>query len=265
MLEARRISVSFRRRDGSKFKALDEVSISVPEGKIVGLVGESGSGKTTLVRTLCGLQRPDSGEVTLDGHPLAEVLDGARKKRWRKEATPLPISMVFQDATGALDPHQTAKSAVAEALRVHRVVPQAEIDAEANRLLRIAGLPADVDDKRPCDMSGGQCQRVCIARAIAPRPTLLIGDEPVSALDVSVQARILKLLAALLASRENGLRAMLIVTHDLAVVSTICDYAYVLDAGRVAEAGEPRKLFASPQSAATRHLLDAAIMKKDRE
>ncbi|MBR0055789.1 MAG: peptide ABC transporter substrate-binding protein, partial [Kiritimatiellae bacterium] len=102
-------------------------------------------------------------------------------------------------------------------------------------------------------------QRVCIARAIAPRPALLIGDEPVSALDVSVQARILKLLAKLLANGENGLRAMLLVTHDLAVVATICDYAYVLDAGRVVEEGEPRGIFNAPRHPATRRLLAAGI------
>ena len=256
MLEATGISVSFKRRGGAAFKALDDVSLSVPDGAIVGLVGESGSGKTTLVRTLCGLIRPDAGRVEIDGRDAAEVFAEARKGRGRGGS--LPVSMVFQDAAGALDPRQTALESVAEALRVHRVVPRAGIHAEAARLLATVGLPADVAGKRPRDLSGGQCQRVCIARAIAPRPSLLIGDEPVSALDVSIQARILKLLATLLESRENGLRAILLVTHDLAVVSTICTHVSVMEKGRIVESGVPREVFAAPRHPCTRHLLAAA-------
>lgn len=256
MLEAIGISVSFKRRGGAAFKALDDVSLSVPDGAIVGLVGESGSGKTTLVRTLCGLIRPDAGRVEIDGRDASEVFAEARKGRGR--GVSLPVSMVFQDASGALDPRQTALESVAEALRVHRAVPRAGIRAEAARLLATVGLPADVAGKRPGEMSGGQCQRVCIARAIAPRPSLLIGDEPVSALDVSIQARILKLLAKLLESRENGLRAILLVTHDLAVVSTICTHVSVMEKGRIVECGVPQEVFAAPRHPCTRHLLAAA-------
>lgn len=251
MLEARGVTVSFRRRGGDPFKALDDVSVAIPDGKVVGLVGESGSGKTTLVRTLCGLQKPDCGGVLLDGRDV-----GAGLRRGRGRA--LPISMVFQDAAGALDPRQTAFDAVAEALRVHHVVPRADVAGETRRLLATVGLPADVAYRRPGEMSGGQCQRVCIARALAPRPSILVGDEPVSALDVSVQARILKLLAKLLADGENGLRSILLVTHDLAVVATVCDYAYVMAAGRVVEEGEPRRLFSAPRHDCTRRLLAAA-------
>lgn len=256
MLEATGISVSFRRRGGAALKALDNVSLSVPDGEIVGLVGESGSGKTTLVRTLCGLIRPDAGRVVIDGRDAATVFAEARSGRVR--GVSLPVSMVFQDAAGALDPRQTATEAVAEALRVHRTVPRDAIQAETARLLTTVGLPADVSGKRPGEMSGGQCQRVCIARAIAPRPSLLIGDEPVSALDVSIQARILKLLASLLESRENGLDAILLVTHDLAVVSTICTRVSVMERGRIVESGVPSEVFAAPRHPCTRRLLAAA-------
>lgn len=252
MLEASHVTVSFRRRGGEPFRALDDVSIKVESGKIVGIVGESGSGKTTLVRTLCGLQKPDSGEVLFKGREIHEAMAAARS------GAGLPLSMVFQDASGALDPRQTAASAVGEALRVHRMVARGGEGEEVRRLLAAVGLPADVAGKRPTEMSGGQCQRVCIARAIAPRPALLIGDEPVSALDVSVQARILKLLAALLKGHENGLEAILLVTHDLAVVAAVCDYVYVMSGGRVVEEGVPREVFAAARHEATRRLLAAA-------
>ncbi len=257
MLEARGITVEFRRRGGEPFRALDNVSLKAADGMITGLVGESGSGKTTLVRTICGLQKPSSGEVLIDGRDAGEAYAAARR------GGGLPVSMVFQDASGALDPRQTALDAVAEALRVHGLAPRPRIRDEAARLLSTVGLPADVAGRRPGAMSGGQCQRVCIARAIAPRPAILIGDEPVSALDVSVQARILKLFAKLLAERANGLRAILMITHDLAVVSAICDYVYVLERGRIVEHGVPSEMFAAPRHAYTRRLLQAASFKYD--
>ena len=254
MLEASGITVSFRRRGGAPVKVLDDVSVTVREGGITGLVGESGSGKTTLVRTICGLLKPDAGTVTLHGRPVL----GAARGDSAGGAGKLPVSMVFQDAAGALDPRQTAEDSIAEALRVHKVVPPPESPATARELMRRVGLPADVARKRPGEMSGGQCQRVCIARAIAPRPMLLIGDEPVSALDVSVQARILKLFKGLLDSPENGLEAILLVTHDLAVVSAVCDYVYVLEHGRIVEEGEPESIFSAPAHPYTRRLLAAA-------
>ena len=240
MLEASHISVSFRRRDGSLLKALDDVSVTIPDGRTVGLVGESGSGKTTLVRVMCGLLRPDAGTVSVDAAGSAH-----------------PVSMVFQDAAGALDPRQRIGDAVAEALRVHGAVPRAQVSEEAARLLKLVGLPGDVAAKRPAELSGGQCQRACIARALAPRPAMLIGDEPVSALDVSVQARILRLFADLMRDPASGLRSLFIITHDLAVVSAICDYAYVMERGRIVEEGAPEKLFASPSHPYTKRLLAA--------
>lgn len=238
MFKASHITVTFRRRDGSKFDALRDVTIEVPEGKIVALVGESGSGKTTLVRTICGLQKPTSGEIE-------------REKGEGK------IGMVFQDAVGALDPRQTVGSAIREILQIHRVVAKESLEGEVKRLLSLVGLPEDVIERRPSALSGGQCQRVCIARALALRPTLLIGDEPVSALDVSVQARILHLLEGLMRNRESGLQSLLLVTHDLAVVSAVCDMVYVLQKGEVVEAGIPEEIFAAPRHPYTRRLLDA--------
>lgn len=242
MLEAKNITVIFRQRNGSILKALDNVSITIPDGKIVGLVGESGSGKTTLVRTICGLQKPTSGTIT----PPQSQNRGKGQ-----------ISMVFQDATGALNPRQTIGNAIAEALKVHNIVPKSEIGKEVMRLLELVGLPPDVANRKPQTLSGGQCQRACIARAMALKPSLLIGDEPVSALDVSVQARILRLFLDLIKDKESGLKSLLLITHDLAVVATICDYVYILERGKIVEEGEPSAIFASPEHPYTKKLLSA--------
>ena len=230
MLSAEDITVTFKRRDGSSFAALDRVSLKVPDGGAVGLVGESGSGKTTLIRTICGLQKPDSGRVFF----------GAAE-----ENTPR-IQMIFQDAVGALNPRQRVGDAIAEVGHVHKIA----VDVEA--LLREVGLPAEIQTRFPNELSGGQCQRICVARALALRPSLLIGDEPVSALDVSVQARILRLLGDL---REKQGLSLLLVTHDLAVVSAVCDYVYVLEKGHMVEEGVPGEVFASPKHPYTRRLL----------
>lgn len=242
MLEANNITVTFKQRDGSLLKALDNVSIMVPDGKIVGLVGESGSGKTTLVRTICGLQKADSGSIS----PQPSKKGGKGQ-----------ISMVFQDATGALNPRQKIGDAIAEALNVHKIVAKTEVKEEVNRLLELVGLPKDVATRRPQALSGGQCQRACIARAMALKPSLLIGDEPVSALDVSVQARILRLFLDLIADKTSGLKSLLLITHDLAVVATICDYVYILERGKIVEEGKPAAIFAAPKHPYTKRLLNA--------
>ena len=287
MLSAEDISVTFKRRDGSSFAALDHVSLQVPDGGAVGLVGESGSGKTTLVRVICGLQKPDSGRVvfgsaeddapavglsgngergTGNGAQTAKPTDPstfqrgasapiqpfneARQRRFNDSARtacrPGGIQMIFQDAVGALDPRQRVGDAIAEVGRVHRL----EVDVDG--LLKQVGLPAEIKTRFPNELSGGQCQRICVARALALRPSLLIGDEPVSALDVSVQARILRLLGEL---REKQGLSLLLITHDLAVVSAVCDYVYVLEKGHMVEEGVPEAVFAAPKHPYTRRLL----------
>ncbi len=156
------------------------------------------------------------------------------------------IQMIFQDAVGALNPRQRVGDAIAEVGRVHKLA------VDVDGLLSQVGLPAEVKTRFPNELSGGQCQRICIARALALRPSLLIGDEPVSALDVSVQARILRLLGDL--REKNGL-SLLLITHDLAVVSAVCDYVYVLERGKLVEEGVPETVFAAPQHPYTRRLL----------
>ena len=270
MLSAEDITVKFKRRDGSVFAALDCVSLKVPDGGAVGLVGESGSGKTTLIRTICGLQKPDGGRVVFDaaennssaiglpgnwerGTGNGELRPAVKpsNRQTVKHCVQAPcrpggIQMIFQDAVGALNPRQRVGDAIAEVGRVHRIA----VDVE--ELLREVGLPAEIQTRFPNELSGGQCQRICVARALALKPSLLIGDEPVSALDVSVQARILRLLGDL---REKQGLSLLLVTHDLAVVSAVCDYVYVLEKGRMVEEGVPGEVFSAPKHPYTRRLL----------
>ena len=244
MLSAEDITVTFKRRDGTSFAALDHVSLQVPDGGAVGLVGESGSGKTTLVRVICGLQKPDSGRVVF-GERINEQTGKGTNDSSRATGAG-GIQMIFQDAVGALDPRQRVGDAIAEVGRVHH------LDVDVDGLLAQVGLPAEYKARFPSELSGGQCQRICVARALALRPSLLIGDEPVSALDVSVQARILRLLGDL--REKNGL-SLLLITHDLAVVSAVCDYVYVLERGRLVEEGAPESVFNAPKHPYTRRLL----------
>ena len=276
MLSAEDITVTFKRRDGTSFAALDHVSLQVPGGGAVGLVGESGSGKTTLVRVICGLQKPDGGRVVfgdaenntsaigLPGNgergtgnevPTTKRINGQTVKPSNRQTVkhssrtacrPGGIQMIFQDAVGALNPRQRVGDAIAEVGHVHR------IDVDVDGLLSQVGLPAEVKTRFPNELSGGQCQRICIARALALKPSLLIGDEPVSALDVSVQARILRLLGDL---REKHGLSLLLITHDLAVVSAVCDYVYVLERGKLVEEGVPETVFAAPKHPYTRRLI----------
>ncbi|MDD5705842.1 MAG: ATP-binding cassette domain-containing protein [Kiritimatiellae bacterium] len=247
-LAAEHITVTFKRRGAGRFKALDDVSLAIAPGAAVGLIGESGSGKSTLVRVLMGLQQPDSGRLLLDGSEL-NMRDARRQMRRQ-------VQLIFQDAAGALNPRQTVFAALSEVLKVHGLqrTGRAALAAQIAELLARVGLPESLVRQYPRELSGGQCQRVCIARALAVQPAVLIADEPVSALDVSVQARILRLLAEL--RRSTGL-SLLLVAHDLAVVKAVCEHAVVLQAGRVVEQGPPARLFTAPQHPYTRRLLAA--------
>lgn len=246
-LVAEHITVSFTRRGRGAFKALDDVSLTLPPGSAVGLIGESGSGKSTLARVLLGLIRPDAGTVRIGERTLFTP----SYPRPTKE-----VQMIFQDATGALNPRQTVFAALAEVLTVIRGFRdgRAALADRVTALLEQVGLSADTAARYPRELSGGQCQRICIARALAVEPAILIADEPVSALDVSVQARILRLLRDL---REQRGLSLLLVAHDLAVVGAVCEHAVVLQQGRVVETGTPAELFRNPQHPYTRRLLNA--------
>jgi len=218
-----------------KYEAVRGVSFTLGEGEILGIVGESGSGKSTIAKTLVGLERPSSGE--------ARLADG------------VSAQMIFQDAVGSLNPRMTVRQALSEALRHgRRGSGGGEGQETPGGLLSLVGLSQAVLDQYPREMSGGQCQRVSIARALACRPDVLIADEPVSALDVSVQARVLNLLRDL--RRELGL-SILLVAHDLAVVKNVCDRVCVMERGLFVDAGPAEQVFERPQSDYTRRLLAA--------
>lgn len=231
-----------------RIAALDNASIAVGRGETLGLVGPSGSGKSTLARVLLRLIEPDAGRVDFDGVDLLSLRgEGLRATRRR-------IQMVFQDPLAAFNPRATVGSALADPLRIHRIGNGAEQPAAVARLLERVGLDPALASRAIHEISGGQRQRVAIARAIATRPELIVLDEAVSALDVSVRAKILDLLVGL--QREQGI-AYVFVSHDLAVVRAISHSIAVMDAGRIVEHGPARDIVANPQSATGRALAAA--------
>jgi ABC-type glutathione transport system ATPase component len=237
---------SARSRSGNRrVVAVDGVSFSVQRGECVGIVGESGCGKSTLVRTIVGLQRADSGRIAIEGEPMGSRRDPAQRRR---------IQLVFQDPYSALNPAMKIGSVLGELLTVHRVVPRQEVRARSAELLEAVGLSPDYLDVYPRALSGGQRQRVSIARALALEPRILLADEVVSALDVSIQADILNLLIRL---RRDLALTVLFISHDLAVVRQLCERVLVMNSGKVVESGPVEQVFSEPQHSYTRTLLDS--------
>jgi peptide/nickel transport system ATP-binding protein len=229
--------------------ALTEVSIAIPEGGRLGVVGESGSGKSTLARVVLGLVRAEAGRVLWQGRPV-DYGDAAALRALRRE-----MQVVFQDPFGSLDPRMTAGEAVGEALQaLAGPVPSVAAQDRIRAALAEVGLGAEFANRYPHQLSGGQCQRVAIARATIARPRLLVCDEAVSALDVSVQAQIVNLLHEL---SERHAMSLLFISHNLAVVRHLCDHVTVLRRGRVVEQGTREAIFGAPQAQYTRDLLDA--------
>lgn len=228
-------------------KAVDDVSISIKRGETLGLVGESGSGKSTLSQCLIRMTEPDGGEIVIDGVSFRDL-----DKRQLREARSR-VQVIFQDPYTALDPRQKIGDAIEEGPIIHGL-GRGEARKRCVELLEAVGLDKSAGDRFPHQFSGGQRQRICIARALSLEPALLIADESVSALDVSVQAQILDLLASIQKRLQFGL---LFVTHDLRVASRICDRIAVMQRGKVVEIAEPIDLFANPQVEYTRQLLAA--------
>jgi ABC-type glutathione transport system ATPase component len=232
LLSIQNLVVRYPRPGGQPLEALKSVTLHVDAGESVGIVGESGSGKSTLAKAIVGLVKPHSGRILYDGKDVTHRTHAEREAYCRR------VQMVFQDAAGSLNPRMTVAHALEEVLRVHGLqgagasaLPR---EAAVRQLLEQVGLPLEVAEAYPRELSGGQCQRVSLARCLALEPRVLVADEPVSALDVSVQARVLNLLREL--QQRLGL-ALLLVSHDLAVVRTVCDRVYVLYQGAVVEQG----------------------------
>jgi ABC-type oligopeptide transport system ATPase subunit len=255
LLEVRDLTVRFPVRGagllGSRewLVAVNGVNLDVTAGQAVGIVGESGCGKSTLARAILGLVTPQSGAIAWRGRPVTRA-DAAGLRQMRRE-----VQAVFQDPVGSLDPRMTIGESVAEALDA--LGGPAARDEAWRRVvasLEEVGLDAALAARYPHELSGGQCQRAAIARAIVARPKLLVCDEAVSALDVSVQAQIVNLLGEL--RRRHGL-ALLFISHNLAVVRHLCDEVVVLHFGQVVERGPRDQVFAAPAHPYTRALLDA--------
>jgi peptide/nickel transport system ATP-binding protein len=232
--------------------ALDDVSFTLHPGRTLGIVGESGSGKSTLARLVMALEAPSSGSVLFEGLDLHR-LGGDELRAARRH-----FQMVFQDPYSSLDPRMTVWRTVAEPLEQLEHLPKAERRERAAAMLDAVGLNArdhDGDlDKYPHEFSGGQRQRIAIARALVTQPKLIVADEPVSALDVSVQAQVLNLMQDL---QERFGLAYLFISHDLAVVDLVCDELIVLQHGRVVEHGPTDEVLNAPQQPYTRRLIDA--------
>ncbi len=229
--------------------ALDDVSFTLDAGKTLGIVGESGSGKSTLARLVMALEAPSAGQVQFEGRDLHQLSRDELRQARRH------FQMVFQDPYSSLDPRMTVARTVAEPLDQLEHLTRAQQRERAAAMLDAVGLNAATDlDKYPHEFSGGQRQRIAIARALVTQPKLIVADEPVSALDVSVQAQVLNLMQDL--QERYGL-AYLFISHDLAVVDLVCDELIVLQHGRVVERGPTDEVLASPQQPYTRRLLDA--------
>ena len=248
LLDVQSLRVEYPIHGRQPLVAVDGVSLSVGAGESFGIVGESGCGKTSLARTVIGLQPPSGGTIRFEGQDITRMAP-PQFKAYRRA-----VQMVFQDATDSLNPRKTMRQTLEEVLRVHQMRPPPQIGARVLELLDRVGLPHDTLDAYPREISGGQCQRVSLARCLALEPRLMIADEPVSALDVSVQARVLNLIRAL--QKELNL-AIILISHDLAIVRNICDRVAVMYGGRFVEQGTTAEVMTNPQNDYTRTLLSA--------
>jgi len=249
LLEFQNVSKRYRVRGSAPLLALDDVSFTLRDRQTIALVGQSGSGKSTIAKILTQLETPTSGSVLLDGKPIPRRGRGLR--RYRQQ-----LRMVFQDPFASLNPAHSIRYHVERPLQLDAVVPNDQVESEVRRLLEKVRLDADaVIDRRPHELSGGQRQRVAIARALASRPSLLVADEPVSMLDVSIRLGVLTLLADL--QREEGL-GVLYITHDLATARHFSDEIMVLHHGKVVEHGTADDVILNPQHPYTRELRAAS-------
>ena len=228
--------------------AVDHVSLQLEAGETLGLVGESGCGKSTLARCIAGIHQPSSGAIRFDGRDLTSLGRGERRALRRE------LTMVFQDPYASLNPRKRAGEIIGLPLRIHKLASGRALDARVDELLELVGLSSEHAQRYPHEFSGGQRQRIGLARALATRPRLVICDEPVSALDVSIQAQILNLLRSLQA--ELGL-TLVFIAHDLGVVRHVSDHVAVMYLGRVVEVGGADALFRAPQHPYTEALLSA--------
>jgi len=248
LLELRHLSKTYPGANGAVVQAVSDVSLSIEAGEVLGIVGESGCGKSTLGRTLLRLVEPSGGEILFEGQDLTHLGRRAMKPVRRD------LQVIFQDPFGSLNPRHTVGGIIAEPLKVHRVGSRAEQQARVAELLKLVGLPEDAAKRYPHEFSGGQRQRIAIARALALEPKLLVADEAVSALDVSIQSQIINLIADL---RRRLNLSILFISHDLSVIRHVSDRIAVMYLGRIVEIGPAEEIMAAPKHPYTQALLSA--------
>ena len=249
VLELQEVTKVFPGRKGAQVRALDRVSFCIEEGESVGLIGSSGSGKSTVANAVCRFIDVTSGRILLRGCDITEARGKALRQVYKE------LQMVFQSPRASFDPRRTLGDGVGECLK-NGGVGKAERRERVGELLERCGLPAAAADWYPHEVSGGQCQRAAIARALAVHPRLLICDEATSALDVVAQRQILELLMGL---KAEGRLQLLFITHNLAVAQQCCDRLVVMDKGRIVEEGKTDDIVCRPQSEYTRRLIEAVL------
>lgn len=246
----RNIAEIARKKEQKYVRAVEDVTFSIRKGETLGLVGESGCGKSTLSKTLIRLYKPDDGKIMFDQYGDLALKEGAALTKARRD-----IQMVYQDPYSSLNPKMTIRQMFYEILSVHHICPKEEFEKKTIEILDMVGMPSYALDRYPSAFSGGQRQRIGIARALILNPALLIADEPVSALDMSIQAQIINLLMDLKAKLNL---TMLFISHDLRVVQYLSDRVMVMYLGRVVEMGSAEELFQHPAHPYTQILIQAA-------
>lgn len=251
LLDVQHLSHVFKLSKHAAIKAVDDVSFQIKKGEIFGLVGESGSGKSTVARCIMNIYRPAAGKIFYKGINICD------RKEFRKHHKMLEASrqIIFQDSTSSLNQRMTVADIIAEPMSIHRIKPpRGSLRAEAQFQLKYVGMDESYLDKYPTELSGGQRQRVAIARALSMEPELLVADEPIASLDVSIQAQIINLLRH--CNREHGC-SMLFIAHDLSMVEYLCDRVGVMYRGKLVEVAPTAELYANPRHPYTKALLSA--------
>ena len=251
ILKVDNLTKVFSRSGQDDFTAVNGISFALSAGECLGIIGESGSGKTTLVNLITRLLDVTGGKVLLDGEDITRLKGKELRRVYRK------MQMVFQTPTDSFDPRRTLGDGIGESLR-NAGMPKKEARSEVKRLLEACGLPAEFADRYPHQVSGGQCQRAAIARALAVKPKLLICDEATSALDVTVQKEILSLLNDLRSQQGSDLSSLFI-CHDISLVQQFCDRVVVMYHGSIVEEGVPDTVIGHPQNAYTKRLIDSVL------
>lgn len=249
ILKVSDLTKMFENRKKIEFYAVDHVSFQVMPGQTVGIVGESGSGKSTLAKLLCCLEEPTEGQIRLCGQEIGKRKGKKQREMYRK------LQMVFQDPVSSFDPRRTLGDGIGESLRNHGMSRE-EARKRVELLLEQCGLPEEFAGRYPHEVSGGQCQRAAIARALAIEPQLLICDEATSALDVTVQKQIMELLDRM--RKEKNL-TILFICHNLALVQSFCDQILVMKQGKIVEEGKPEEVIRHPQHAYTKQLVESVL------